>query len=448
LATVTGSALVLGGSMAGLLAARVLSDVYGQVTIVDRDELGPGPDARGGVPQGRHAHGLLASGRAVLEELFPGIVEDLVAAGAPSGDTLSRGRFYFGGHRLVRHDSRMVAVGASRPMLESFVRQRVHAIPGVSVQDRTDVVDLAFDATGTRVTGAEVVPREGDRAARTIPADLVVDATGRGSRTPEWLTRRGYPPVAVDRVGIDLAYTSRVFTAGPDLLDGDNVVLLGSTPANPRGAVLQRLEGGRALLSLIGILGDYPPTDDAGFRAFAASLSAPEIYAAIRDAEPLTRAVSFRFPESVRRRYERLNRFPGGLLVMGDAVCSFNPAYAQGMSVSALQALALRDSLRRAASRGDRQPDAPRFFRAAAKVVDRPWMVAAGGDLAFPGVPGPRPLPVRLVNAYVARVQAAAERDAKLAVAFLRVGAMLDAPPALMRPDRLLRVFLLAPMRR
>jgi 2-polyprenyl-6-methoxyphenol hydroxylase-like FAD-dependent oxidoreductase len=261
------------------------------------------------------------------------------------------------------------------------------------------------------------------------------------------LARRGYPEVGTDRVGIDLAYTSRVFRLDPDALGGDNVVLLASTPANPRGAVLQLLEGGHVLLSLIGILGDYPPTDDAGFRAFAMSLAVPEIYAAVRDAEPVGRAASFRFPESIRRRYERMNRFPAGLLVIGDALCSFNPAYAQGMSVSALEARVLRDTLNRARTRRE-QPDARRFFRAAAKVIDRPWMVAVGGDLVFPEVEGKRPAAVTMVNAYLGRLLAAAERDASLAVAFVRVAAMLDAPPALMRPDRLLRVFVLARFRR
>lgn len=437
-------AVVLGGSMAGLLAARVLADAYDRVTVIDRDELPVDATVRGGVPQGRHAHGLLASGREVLEELFPGLMDDLVAAGAPSGDFLSRGRYYFGGRRLVRHDSRMVAVGASRPMLESFVRQRILAIPTVAVIERADVVDFVLDPGGTRVTGVQVVPRGGDRVARAIHADLVVDASGRGSHTPRWLALRGYPEVGTDRVGIDLAYTSQVFRLSPEALDGDNVVLLASTPDNPRGAVLQLLEGGRALLSLIGILGDYPPIDDAGFRAFAKSLAVPEIYSTVRDAEPIGPAASFRFPESIRRRYERMDRFPEGLLVIGDALCSFNPAYAQGMSVAALEARVLRATLNR--TRG--QPDARRFFRAVAKVVDRPWMVAAGGDLAFPGVQGERSAATAMVNAYVGRVLAAAERDTALAVAFARVAAMLDPPPALMRPDRLLRVFVLAPIRR
>lgn len=173
----------------------------------------------------------------------------------------------------------------------------------------------------------------------------------------------------------------------------------------------------------------------------------PEIYSTVRDAEPVGAAASFRFPESVRRRYERMDRFPAGLLVIGDALCSFNPAYAQGMSVSALEARVLRDTLNRACRRRE-QPDTRRFLRAAAKVVDRPWMVAAGGDLAFPDVQGERSAAVAMVNAYVGRVLAAAERDTALAVAFARVAAMLDPPPALMRPDRLLRVFVLAPIRR
>jgi 2-polyprenyl-6-methoxyphenol hydroxylase-like FAD-dependent oxidoreductase len=189
------------------------------------------------------------------------------------------------------------------------------------------------------------------------------------------------------------------------------------------------------MLSLTGILGDHPPADPAGFMAYARSLAAPEIYAAVRDAEPLDEPVTFRFPASVRRRYERLSRFPAGLLVIGDAVCSFNPVYGQGMTAAALQAVVLGRQLR---SGSGPRPD--RYFRAISRVIDAPWDISAGGDLSFPGVEGPRPLKVRLGNAYLSRLQAAAVHDARVTGAFFRVAGLIDPPPALLRPQLVFRV--------
>jgi hypothetical protein len=182
------------------------------------------------------------------------------------------------------------------------------------------------------------------------------------------------------------------------------------------------------MVTLAGMLGDHPPTDPDGFLAFSRSLRFPDIYQVIRDGEPLDDPVGFRFPASVRRRYERLRQFPDGLLVMGDAVCSFNPIYGQGMSVAALEALALRRHLRRGVI-----PQPRRWFCDLARVVDVPWDIAVGGDLAFPGVQGRRTTKVRLVNAYLAPLHAAAAHDADLASAFMRVAGLVAPPRSLRR---------------
>jgi hypothetical protein len=189
------------------------------------------------------------------------------------------------------------------------------------------------------------------------------------------------------------------------------------------------------MVTLVGILGDHPPTDPDGFLAFARSLRFPEIYGAIRDGEPLDDSVGFRFPASVRHRYERLDRFPDGLLVVGDAVCSFNPIYGQGVSVAALEALTLRRHLQRGP-----QPQPRRFFGDLARLVDVPWDIAVGGDLVFPGVQGRRTARVRLVNAYLGRLHAAAAHDARLASAFMRVAGLVAPPESLLRPGVLLGV--------
>jgi 2-polyprenyl-6-methoxyphenol hydroxylase-like FAD-dependent oxidoreductase len=428
-------AVVLGASMAGLLAARVLADAYAQVTVIDRDELPETPTHRRGVPHGRHIHGLLARGQQALEELFPGFTADLVAQGVPTGDMLADARLYLSGHRLRQAHSGLVVLCASRPVLEGHVRAKVRALPNLIFLDRCDIVGLATTPNGRRVTGARVLRRADGSAEQVLGADLVVDATGRGSRTPIWLQALGYERPDAEQVRIGLGYATRTYRLLPDALDGDLAVLQAATPQHPRTGALQMLEGDRWMLTLAGMLGDHPPTDPDGFLDFARSLRFPDIYQTVRDAEPLDDPVPFRFPASVRHRYERLDRFPDGLLVMGDAVASFNPIYGQGMSVAALEALTLRRHLQRGI-----QPQPRGFFRDLPRVVDVPWDIAAGGDLIFPGVQGRRTLKSRLINAYIARLHAAAENDASLASAFVRVAGLVAPPQSLLRPNVAVRV--------
>jgi 2-polyprenyl-6-methoxyphenol hydroxylase-like FAD-dependent oxidoreductase len=430
-----GRAVVLGGSMAGLLAAQVLAETYAEVVIVERDELPDAAAHRRGVPQSRHIHGLLAGGQQALEELFDGLTAELVDLGAPAGDMLEDVRAYFGGHQLRPGPSGLLALQASRPLLEARIRARVRSVPSVELMDRCDVAGLTSTSDGRRVTGARVVRRRDGSAEQILSADLVVDATGRASRTPVWLEALGYPRPPVDRVQIGLGYVSRTYRLVPELLDGKLGFLIAATPDHPRGGALAAMENDRVLVTLFGILGDHPPTDHAGFTEFAASLQFPDIDEALRAAEPLDEPVSFRHPFSVRHRYERLSSFPDGLLVMGDAVCTFNPIYGQGMSVAALQARALRAQLEQKTS-----PQPVEFLRQIGRIVDLPWAMATGGDLAFPKVEGRRTLQMRMLNGYLARLLAGAATDPQLGRAFLRVAGLVDPPHALMAPRVVARV--------
>jgi len=426
--------VVIGGSMAGLLAARVLADAYGDVTVIDRDQLPAFPEHRRGVPQAHHAHALLARGQQVLEELFPGLTADLVARGAPRGDMLANARLHFSGHKLMQAPSGMVLISASRILLEDAVRRRARALPGVLFAPPSDVVGLATTPGGERVTGVRVLRREGG-AAEVHEADLVIDASGRGSRAPTWLETLGFERPEEDRIWIDLRYTSRRYRLPPDALGGDLASVQAPTPTQPRGGVLARLEHGEWLLTLAGVLGDRPPTDPDGFLAFARSLSFPDIHDAIENAEALDDPVPFRFPASVRRRYERLARLPEGFLPVGDSLCSFNPVYGQGMAVAALEALVLQRHLRCPDRSGSRK-----ILRDLVRKLDGPWDMARGADLVLPGVPGPRPWPMRLVGRYIARLHAAAVHDGRLGAAFVRVSGLVDEPAALLRPGVALRV--------
>jgi 2-polyprenyl-6-methoxyphenol hydroxylase-like FAD-dependent oxidoreductase len=425
-------AVVLGGSMAGILAARVLAEHYDTVLVVDRDKVLGVSEARRGTPHTRHAHGLHARGHLNLEELFPGFTDELRATGVPTGD-LAEMRWFFNGHKLRPAHTGLVSVTAPRPVLENHIRSRVADLPNVVFFEETDILGLVPTSDHSRIIGVRVQPRNGD--AEVLEADLIVDATGRGSRTPAWLEEFGYQRPEEERVKVGLAYTTRLYRSKPEMFDGVQSINPVASPAHPRGAFFGQIGKDTAILSLTGLLGDHPPTDPEGFLEFVRSLPIPDVYEGVRNAEPLDDAVTFKFPASVRRRYERLTRFPQGLLVMGDAVCSFNPVYGQGMSVASIEAMKLREHLRRGVA-----PDSMAFLRDVSKVVDIPWEISAGGDLDFPGVEGKRTLKVRAGNAYMARLQYAASKDSRVTEGFMRVAGLIDPPTSLMRPAMLARV--------
>jgi 2-polyprenyl-6-methoxyphenol hydroxylase-like FAD-dependent oxidoreductase len=428
-------AVVLGGSISGLLAARVLADIFAEVTILDRDPLPPGPGSRRGVPQARHIHALLARGQQVLEELFPGLTAELVAHGAPMADMLADARLLFGGHRLARAETGLSVVSASRGLIEDRIRARVRAHGAVRFAPPCDVAGLRASRDGRRIDGVRLLRRADASAEETLDADLVVDATGRGTRTSRWLEALGFDRPEQDELRVDVGYATRRYTLSAEALQGDVACVHGPTPEQLRGGALARLEGDTWMLTLFGLLGDHPPKDPADFDAFARSLRFPDLYDATAAGEPLDDPVAFRFPANVRRRYERMRRFPDGLLVVGDALCSFNPIYGQGMTVAALHALTLRDHLRHGAA-----PSTRSTLRALARVNDAPWELALGADLSLPAVYGPRPPRRRIANAYMRRLLAAAATDPELAKAFVRVTGLIDPPQRLLAPATVLRV--------
>jgi len=428
-------AVVLGGSMAGTLAARVLAESFSDVVVIDRDDLIGVQKSRRGTPHSHHAHGLHSRGHTIVEELFPGLSEEVLATGALASD-LGRIRWHFDGRPIAQTDVGLVMLAPSRPVLEYHVRSRVAALPNVRYLERHDIIRPLSTQARDRITGV-LVRRQSDGEEFEIEADLVVDATGRGSRTPAWLGELGYERPAEDRIKIGLTYTTRHYKVDPKWFEGAQSIVFIASPSHPRGAFFGQLGGGVCVLSLTGMLGDVPPTDPRGFLEFARTLPSPVIYDAIRESEPLENAVSFGFPTSVRRRYEQLTRFPDGLLVLGDAVASFNPLYGQGMTVSAIEAMALRDALRES---GTGRVDPKKFLKVVSKVVQTPWDMNAGGDLAFPDVPGERTARVRFANGYMARVQYATSKDPKVTKAFLRVAGMVARPETMFKPSLVARV--------
>jgi 2-polyprenyl-6-methoxyphenol hydroxylase-like FAD-dependent oxidoreductase len=320
----------------------------------------------------------------------------------------------------------------SRPLLESLVRQRLRAIGNVTLFEGYDVVDLLSTERGDRVTGVRIRAHDSD-GEQELPAALVVDATGRSARTPAFLQRLGYGRPPEEGLQMRLVYSSQLLRIAPGTLD-EKLILIGAVPGRPTGMALLGYENDTWMFTVFGMTGVEPPCELADMLSFVDGFTPAHVLAAIRTGEPLAEVCRFRYPESRWRRYDKMRRFPDGLVVLGDAMCSFNPVYGQGMTVAALQAQALGECLRRG-------PDdlAWRYFREAAKIIRVAWQFATGADLGLPEVEGHRPLGVQLSTKYVDRLQTIAETDGAVAEQFFRVIGLIDPPTTLLRPRMVLR---------
>jgi 2-polyprenyl-6-methoxyphenol hydroxylase-like FAD-dependent oxidoreductase len=429
------SAVVLGASMSGLLATRALSSHFDCITVVERDVLPAGGEARKGVPQSAHAHGLLASGYRVMDEYFPGMMDQLEAIGAPRGDVTGDFLWFQYGRWKLRHNSGLRGIAVSRPCLEAAIRRRVKSLRNVTFLEGADGVGPTFDPVAGRVTGL-LVRRRDRRTEERLDADLVIDASGRGSQSPKWLEQWGFGRPDEISVKVHVGYATRTFERRPgDFFNSIGGLISGTPPASARYGAVLAAEGGRWVVTLVGSVGDYPSTNEEEWVAFAASLPVSEVHDLVTSARPLTEIASYRFPANQRRLYERMKLFPAGYLVTGDAVCSFNPIYGQGISVAATEARALDDSLAEGVDGLSR-----RFYARVGKIVDIPWVIATSEDLRFPQVEGRRPPGSWLVNRYLERVHKAASQDPVVCRKFFDVLNLLAPPPSLMSPRVVWRV--------
>ena len=433
-------AVVIGAGIGGLGAARAAADVFERVIVLDRDRFPIDPAPRDGTPQARHVHALLAGGQDALEALFPGLTEDITAAGAvPQRVGLDLRVERPGFDPFPRRDLGWQSLCLSRPLLEHLVRRRVSTLPGVELRQGWRVTGLLTDAAGTSVAGVRAEADDGHDAI--LPADLVIDASGRGEPTLALLASTGAPPPPTETIGVDIGYATAVFDIPAERADDWLGVMTLPGPGNARGAVMLPIEGGRWMLTLAGRHDDPPPGEWDALLAYARGLRTRTVADAVEGARKHGGVVRYRFPDSLRRRFERVAAFPRGLLPIGDAICRFNPFYGQGMSVAAQQARALARLLAESTGRADPLSDlAVRFFAEAQALIDTPWFGAAIPDFTHPQTRGERPADLDARLRYGGVVAALAAEDPAVHDLMLRVTHLRAPYTALREPALAARV--------
>lgn len=424
----TKSAVVIGASIAGLVTARALSEKFEQVVVLERDSLPTTPASRKKVPQSRQLHVLLAKGAQVLDELFPGFTDGLVAAGAVRSDPQVDTTYCLDGHPLASAPSGITTLGISRPYIEYEIRRRVSQLRNVEIRDNVEATGILLNDDHLGV--AEVKFQEG-----SLPADLVVDAGGRYSQALRWLNDLGVPMPSCSQLDPGVVYVTRHYEREANHLDGKNGMLVVPYPECPRGAGIVPVEGNRWAIVLFGLFDVDPGITESSMSKFADSLPTPDVAKLIRDAKPVDDAVRMRYPSSIWWHLERERRHLDGLLVTGDALCSFNPTYGQGISVAAMEAIALRDLIA-----GDTLERLPaKFYQAAAKIINIAWSLSAGGDMRFAQIKGKRTTATKVINGYLARYRLAAGTDPILGKAFLETANMLAPAANLLTPAKIVR---------
>jgi 2-polyprenyl-6-methoxyphenol hydroxylase-like FAD-dependent oxidoreductase len=414
-------AVVVGGSIAGLAAAAVLSSRAREVVVVERRT----PENGSVSPQGHLPHVLLASGGRVLEDLFPGFSSRLIADGAYDGGTGTEMRAYWPAAGVLRDHVRLPDLGVpralcSRGLLESRLRTEVQALPAVRLVEGNVAALVVGDG---RVRGARLAGRDGE-----LEADVVVDATGRGGRSPAWLRDAGLPAPGTSEVVVDLRYTAFTVERRPDDFAGAAFAVVQNTATVPRIGVALPREGDQWQVVLGGYFGVAAPPEAAGAADFARGLADPAL-APLLGRPWLSAPARHTFRSSLRRHWDRLHPLPSGLCVVGDAVASFNPIYGQGMAAALLQAEALGAAIDRHGA-----GHAHAAAREVARVADAPWTTATGGDLVYEATVGERPRGSALVNGYVDRVMRASAVDEVVNAAWTEVQQLLAPPSRLFHP--------------
>jgi 2-polyprenyl-6-methoxyphenol hydroxylase-like FAD-dependent oxidoreductase len=424
-------AIVIGGSVAGLVTARVLADFFQEVVILERDAFPTdGPDYRKGLPQARHQHILLTKGREVFEQLFPGFDAALAKTGAELADHTEDMALFSPAGRLPRFRSGIVLRLASRIQIDWILLGFLRQMNNVRIVENTRVQSLPCDAG--KVTGVTL------EDGTTLTADWVVDASGRGSIAPKWLQSAGFDAPPEETIDAKLGYASRFYERSAEFPTDFKAIAMTPVPlSNPRGVGMWQVEGNRWLLTLIGTAGHFPPTDEAGFAQFASKLADPVVVNTMRHAKPCSDIVAFKGTANRWRHFERVKALPERFVVIGDAFCAFSPFYGQGMTMAARSALAMRDALNKhtLSSKPNFQAAQAQYVVKAAALFEAPWVLATGEDLRWPSTTGAKPDWVTRASHRIMDTLLPLSTSSTLLVRnFLRISNMTASPATLLDP--------------
>jgi 2-polyprenyl-6-methoxyphenol hydroxylase-like FAD-dependent oxidoreductase len=434
------TAIVIGAGMGGLASAKALSNHFGRVTVLDRDILPSQAEPRIGTAQSRHTHALIAGGLKALTNLFPGFDGDVHKAGAVTMRAGQDPRMERPGFDpFPARDLGWDTYSASRPLFELVTRRRIEQQENIELLPKSRVTELIASPDGLGVVGVRWDSSGG--RAQTTHADLVVDASGRANLTLELLDTLGLPKPEETEIGIDQAYSTAIFerpSTAPSTWKG--VMVLPSAPTSSRGAFLFPIEDNKWIVSAGGNHGDAPPGEFFGFLEFLKSLRMPTIYDAVKDAKPVGEIARFVLPSSFRRHFEKVQKFPRNLLVVGDGICRFNPVFGQGMSVAAQEAVILDRLLATRANDLDALDGlAADYFAAIQEVLETPWAVAMN-DFVYPKTRGQRPSDFGQRIQYGVALTRLASEDAAVHKLATEVNNLLKPQSALREPELAKRV--------
>ena len=419
------TAIIIGGSIAGLLAARTLLKHFEQVTLIERDMYPQEPNFRPGIPQGRQIHFTLLRGQRILENLFPSFGAKLQSHGAIPRD-YGNESLYFYRDLCPRVSPILHGWNYSRLLLEWLIRQELNAYSNLKIIEGHEVTHLLFEESSQKVTGVQFRERNHtspNNALQDLHADLIVDASGSSSHTSKWLEDLGYEAPREEVVRIDLGYATRFYEPHTDFKAPWKGIAIQASAHPPRGGLLMEIEGGRWMVVLSGTNGDYPPLENEAFLEFAHSLPSPALYDALTNAKPDSKIFGYRYAENCLRHFEQLPRQPEQFIIVGDALCNFNPIYGQGMTVAALEGQILDECLQKGMTKGFSHM----FHKKVARMLAVPWMLATGADRHDSNAKT-RGFTSNLTRSYIDTIIAQLPQDPSLFLTFLEVVHMLRHP--------------------
>lgn len=426
-------AIVIGGGIAGKLAARVLSDFFTEVMVLEKNKKSDQTSLRSGVPQGSHGHALLKSGEDILEDLFPGITKELLTSGAIPSNFSKDISWYHHGSWKIKHDSNIQTIQQSRPFLEGHLQRRLEQFNNIHFIYGTKVSTILTNPDKTKTTGVTYQTNLGE--VKEFNADLIIDASGAATQTSKWLKLLDYPQPEKTEVKVDLFYASRTYhELSPIEKCWKGLLIYPNPPEQARGGGIYKIEDNKWMVTMLGYGIENPPADDRSFLEYAAALDHPTIYDAINQGKPASEVSIYRFPSLRRYHYDKLKKFPNGLVVMGDAFCRIDPVFAQGMSLSALEATALKEVLEKATRNQSLNKISYFAHRKFSKILDIPWMIAITEDFRFSHTLGKRFIGLPFLQTYIKKVVTASATNKDVYETFIHVLHLKAHPVTLFSP--------------